>query len=70
MLFLLIFLLGSFAFYQNEISPANMPLYVISNGKKEVYFQAMVHIGSQSFYKQVEQEIQQAKRQGFVLFFE
>lgn len=70
MLLLLVVILWGFAYYENQIAPANMPLYVISNGKKEVYFQAMIHIGSESFYSQVQKEIQEAKRQGFVLFFE
>lgn len=30
--------LGSFAYYQNELNPAKLPEYVISNGEKTVRF--------------------------------
>lgn len=49
-LFLLALALGSFTVYQNEIDPAKLPEYTISNGEKTVRFRAMAHIASEKFY--------------------
>lgn len=70
MLFLFIVLLWSFAYYQNKINPSQMPLYIITDGKKEIYFQSMVHIGTSDFYDAVAQDIKKAKQDEFVYFFE
>ncbi len=69
-LFLFVLLLSAFAWYQNKISPAQMPLYILTDWKKEVYFQSMVHIGSSQFYQKVAEDIKIAKQNGFVYFFE
>lgn len=61
---------SAFAVYQNEIDPAKLPEYVISNGEKTVRFRAMSHIASESFYSGVKADIASARAQGFVLFYE
>lgn len=61
---------GFFTYYQNNISPAQMPLYTLSNGEKTLKFQTMSHIARQKFYNTVQLQISKAKRQGFVLFYE
>ncbi len=63
-------IIWSFAYYQNEISPAKMPFYTINNGKKTIKFQAMIHIGTENFYKSVQKNIKKSKENGYVLFFE
>lgn len=71
--FFLIFcfwIIGSFSYYQNEISPAYMPFYTISNWKKIIKFQTMIHIGTPHFYEKVRKNIKIAKDEGYVLFFE
>jgi hypothetical protein len=69
-LFLLFTLLGWFAYYQNVLSPAEMPNITISNWKKTVVFQAMSHIWTQDFYDNVRKNIINAKKEWFVYFFE
>ncbi len=56
--------------YQNEVSPASMPQYTLTNGKKVVYFQSMVHIGLESFYADVRTSLKQKKKQWAVLYYE
>jgi hypothetical protein len=47
-----------------------MPFYTINNGKKTIKFQAMIHIGTVNFYKSVQKNIRESKKNGYVLFFE
>lgn len=47
-----------------------MPQYHMTNGEKEIIFQSMIHIGSKDFYEQIQQEVEKAKKSGYVLFFE
>ncbi len=70
MLFLTIAIIWSFSYYQNEISPAKMPLYTLSNGEKTLLFQWMSHIGTERFYKEVRLNIRDAKNNWYVLYFE
>ncbi|MDD4151737.1 MAG: hypothetical protein PHR68_03925 [Candidatus Gracilibacteria bacterium] len=71
-LFLIIFsiILGGFAFYQNKINPAMMPVYHITNGNKKIVFHAMSHIASPGFYNDVKDDISSLKNDNFVLFYE
>ena len=62
--------LATFLVYQNNIFPAQLPNYTLSNGEKTVQFQTMSHIASENFYWQVKQNIFYAKKQDFVLFYE
>lgn len=70
LLILLLLILWWFWYYQNELYPAQMPTITISNWKKEVIFQAMSHIWTQSFYDKVRNNIIEAKKRWFVYFFE
>ncbi len=67
---ILIGFLWSFAYYQNEIKPAFMPVYTLTNGEKTLIFQAMSHIWSQNFYDRVRENILEAKQNNFVYYFE
>ena len=67
---LLILIIWWFTFYQNHISPATIPLYTLSNWEKTIRFQTMSHIASPDFYLEVTKNIQEAKKEGFVLFYE
>ncbi|MFB0964263.1 MAG: hypothetical protein QMC36_00915 [Patescibacteria group bacterium] len=62
--------MGAFAYYQNEIDPAKLPLITISNGDKTVRFQGMAHIASPSFYAGVKNDIAASRNEGYVLFYE
>jgi len=59
-----------FIYYQNDLNPAKMPLYTLSNWEKTIRFQAMSHIAQESFYEGVQKSIAQAKNDGYVLFYE
>ncbi len=65
-----VWIIGSFAYYQNEVSPASMPEYTLSNGEKTIIFQTMSHIGSVWFYETVWNNLTLAKQKGFVYFYE
>jgi hypothetical protein len=58
------------AYLYNEIIPAPMPEYTISDWKKEVKFQAMSHIWTKNFYDQVVKNLTDYKRKWWVYFFE
>lgn len=62
--------LGSFVYYQNEIDPAKLPEYTISNGEKTVRFRGMAHIASEKFYAGVKEDLANARKDGYVLFYE
>lgn len=70
LLVLLLLIIWWFGYYQNELYPAPMPTITISNWKKEIIFQAMSHIWTQSFYDEVRNNIIEAKKKWFVYFFE
>lgn len=70
MLSLIFGLIASYAYYQNDIAPATMPRYTLTNGEKILVFQGMSHIGTENFYKQVADTISKHKKEGFVLFYE
>jgi energy-coupling factor transporter transmembrane protein EcfT len=63
-------LIWSFWYYQNEISPATMTEYTISNWKKTVVFQEMSHIWAKNYYEKVKQNLINYKKDWFVYFFE
>lgn len=67
---LLVAILWSFLVYENEISPATMHLYTLTNGEKTVKFQEMIHIGSTWFYNWVQNSLRSAKSNWFVLYYE
>jgi hypothetical protein len=53
-----------------ELRPLIVPQAELSNGKKTVIFQGMMHIGSESFYKGVVYDIENALSQGYVIYYE
>lgn len=60
-----------FAYYMNEINPAKMPEFSLSNWTKIVKFQAMSHIWSVNFYEQIAKNITLFKENlWWVYFFE
>ena len=59
-----------FLYYNNSISPASLQIYKISSDEKEIIFQTMSHIWTKKFYKQVEENIIDAKKKWYVLFYE
>jgi hypothetical protein len=67
---LIVSILGAFLYYNNSIAPATMPSYTISNGEKTIIFQTMIHIATPEFYQTVQQNIFDAKAQGYVYFYE
>lgn len=59
-----------FTFYQNDINPAKMPIYEISNWDKTVVFHAMSHIWTPAFYQKVKENIKKLKSEWYILYFE
>lgn len=54
----------------NEVFPAPMPEYTITNWTKTVKFQAMSHIWTKKFYDTVIKNLTEHKKNGWVYFFE
>lgn len=67
---LLILIIWGFSYYQNEFSPAKMPIYTLTNWEKTVVFQTMSHIWTPNFYESVKQNIINLKNNWYVLYFE
>ena len=71
---LLLSIIGSiiwwFCYYYNEIHPAGMPTYTLTNGEKDVVFQAMSHIWSTNFYESIQTHLKKKKQEWYVYFFE
>ncbi len=67
---IIIFFLWFFAYYQNNIAPAKMPQFTITNWKKIVIFQSMAHIATPNFYEKIKNQIIKYKKQWFVYFYE
>ena len=70
LIYSVVIIVWGFAYYSNEISPAKMPEFTISNWKKIVVFQAMSHIAKQDFYNQVRDNIRDFKSASWVYFYE
>lgn len=64
----------TFPFYylavKNDTDPLIMPQAVLSDGKKTVIFQGMVHVGSENFYKTVIYDLEQALADGYKIYYE
>lgn len=59
-----------FLAFNAALRPVTVPLATLSNGKKTVVFQGMMHIGTESFYKGVVYDLERALTEGYVLFYE
>lgn len=70
LIIILIIIIWWFSFYQNDINPAKMPVYEISNWDKTVVFHTMSHIWTKKFYDQVKENIKKLKLNWYVLYFE
>lgn len=57
-------------YLSNEVFPAPMPEYTITDWTKVVKFQAMSHIWTKNFYDSVINNITEHKKAGWVYFFE
>lgn len=66
----LIIFIWWFAYYHNDINPAKMPTYTLTNWEKTLVFQAMSHIWSENYYLYVRDLIEYKKNKDYVLFFE
>ena len=69
-IFISIIFIWSFSYYKNEINPAKMPTFIISNWEKKIIFQAMSHIWSKNFYEQIKQNLIKAKKEWYVYYYE
>jgi hypothetical protein len=61
---------GWWLILQPALHPLAVPHVTLSDGKREVVFQGMVHVGSEAFYRSVVYDLVRAKDAGYVLFFE
>lgn len=55
---------------KSETDPLVLPQAVLSDGKKTVVFQGMVHVGSENFYKSVVYDLEAALDEGYKLYYE
>lgn len=55
---------------QPALHPLAVPRVTLSDGKRQVVFQGMVHVASEQFYRSVVYDLVRAKDAGYVLFFE
>lgn len=63
-------IIWGFAYYQNELSPAIMPVYTLTNWNKTVVFHTMSHIWTPNFYQNVKNSIEKYKKDDFTYYFE
>ena len=56
--------------YKVQADPPLLPQATLSNGKKTVVFQGMVHVGMESFYKSVVYDLEEALSDGYRLYYE
>lgn len=56
--------------FTNNTAPATIPKITISNGEKTVIFQSMIHIGSASFYDEIQRDMENLRGREFVFFYE
>lgn len=55
---------------RTELTPLTVPQATLSNGKKTVVFQGMMHIGSEGFYKSVVYDLEKALSEGYAIYYE
>ncbi len=56
--------------YKVQVDPPLLPQATLSNGKKTVVFQGMVHVGMESFYKSVVYDLEEALNEDYRLYYE
>lgn len=62
--------LSYFIYHQSYLFPAQMPRHTLTNGEQTIIFQNMSHIGSESFYVNVRDNLKKKKQEGYVLYYE
>lgn len=55
---------------RTDLTPLTVPQATLSNGKKTVVFQGMMHIGSEGFYKSVVYDLEKALSDGYAIYYE
>jgi hypothetical protein len=53
-----------------ESSPPTVPQVRLSNGERTIVLQGMMHVGSETFYKSVVYDLEEALAEGYTLFYE
>jgi len=61
---------GGSMLYYNEVNPATLSLYTLTNGEKTVQFQEMSHIAAPNFFALVKNRLTQARNAGWSIFYE
>ena len=56
--------------YQVSSSPMSVPKVSMTNGKKTIVFQGMMHIGAETFYKSIAYDVERAIADGYHVHFE
>lgn len=51
-------------------TPLKMKEYTLTNGKQTIVFQEMVHIGETSFYNQIEENLENYRKEGYIYAYE
>lgn len=69
-LLLFFVVLGVVSYCAGLFQPITVNKYILSNGSKTVVFQEMRHIGTGNFYKQVNDDINYYRKQGYVFGYE
>lgn len=69
-LWLMPWIIFAFLQFTNNTAPATLPKITISNSEKTVIFQSMVHIGSPSFYDDIERDLENLRGREYVFFYE
>ena len=69
-LLLLIIIITWFSIYHNNINPATLNIYTLSNGEKQVVFFEMVHIWGTEYYNKINQNIVKLSDEWYILYFE
>ena len=70
LIFTLFVMVGGFAYYENDVYPASIPVYQITNWDKVVIFHWMSHIWTKNFYNKVKENIIKYKKLWYTLYFE
>lgn len=55
---------------RTDLTPLTAPQATLSNGKKTVVFQGMMHVGSEGFYKSVVYDLEKALSEGYAIYYE
>lgn len=62
--------LSMYIYTQGGVTTSYIEKYVLTNGDKIIVFQGMIHIGLQSYYKEVGEEINEYRNSGYKIYKE